>query len=68
MDEDVYIDILNEFGVITSALLARKYKVTPRGARKILCKIVEVSENVLFKTPDQIYEEAMAAANKPKYN
>jgi hypothetical protein len=52
-----YIDYLNEFGVLTSAMLARKFKLEPKHARKILHCIVEDYENVKARTPDQIYIE-----------
>lgn len=52
-----YIQDLNEFGLLSSAYLARKYKMNGEHARRTLFSIVEDYENVRFRTPDQIYIE-----------
>ena len=51
------IQDLNEYGVLSCALLARKYRVNFEYGRKILSSIVDDYENVKFRSHDQIYIE-----------
>lgn len=49
-----HIDILNEFGALTTALLARKYGISFTSARKILMTIADDHSNLLFCPPDYL--------------
>ncbi len=51
------IDYLNRYGVITSAWLMMKLRVTLAEARQILDQIVAEHENVHYTTYDHIYIE-----------
>lgn len=51
------IDLLNEHGVLSSALLARKYKMNFEFAHSVLRAIVDDYENVKHRSADQIYIE-----------
>jgi hypothetical protein len=65
-----HIKLLNEFGVLSSALLARKYKMNFDYARLVLQAIVEGYENVAFRSQDQIYIEGREPKEwqpKPKH-
>jgi hypothetical protein len=52
-----HIDLLNKYGVLSSALLARKYKLSIVHACSILEAIVEDHENVVHKNKHQIFIE-----------
>lgn len=52
-----HIDILNEFGNLTTALLARKWGMSFQLARKVLKSIADDYSNVKIGSIDHIYIE-----------
>jgi hypothetical protein len=52
-----HINLLNRFGVLSTALIARKDKCDIRHAKKILLAIVKDYENVHFRNECQIFIE-----------
>lgn len=61
------IDDLNHYGVLSSALLGRRYKLNFEYARLVLASIVQDYENVKLRTQDQIYIEGRELEEwKPK--
>ena len=46
MINKTYVEILNQFGYLSSSILMRRYKITREGAREILKYIVSDFENV----------------------
>lgn len=47
-----HIDYLNEQGILSWGAVARKFKLSLEGAKRILATIVEDYENVHFITPN----------------
>jgi len=62
-----HIELLNKFGVLSTLLLARKYRFGLLYSRKILNAIVQDYENVYFKNKNIIVIEGRELAPwKPK--
>lgn len=57
MYEQEHIDLLNIYGVLTAAMLARKFKIRTDTACDILSAIVCDYENVKIKNRHQIFIE-----------
>jgi hypothetical protein len=55
MYTDKHIADLDSFGLLSTALLMRRYRITYEEARAILVAIVQDYLNVEFRTPNQIF-------------
>lgn len=57
MYTEEHINLLNQFGILSTSLLARKFKWNHLYAKNILLQIARDYENVYFRNEEQIYIE-----------
>lgn len=61
-----HIDLLNEFGMISTCVLMRRYKITCKEAMSILHAIVEDFENVYWSAQEIICIKGREPQKKAK--
>lgn len=73
MYTDEHIALLNEMGVLTTALMARRFKMEILKAREALKQIAEDHDNVIYMPYDKIWIDGRNNSRpppnrrKPKY-